>query len=222
MKTESVVCKVCEKIFLAKEYGTGKARRMPVTCSISCRNALNGKNSNDKRDYGIRVCELCKKEFTAKTTFAKYCSRPCLQKSYRLAYPEREKARGRRKITRQQIGLKIRDEHLGQPTRDAKWLWDGIGKWSVKYWPDIQECLECNTNVYRHSCNGICEKCYDQLRPRDPEELKKWKKKAYEKAKALGKKFSADQSREWIEKAKNKKIPITPKIDNLLDNLERL
>lgn len=205
--------------------GNGFVSKNPAAkaCSVSCRNSLNGKKCNPlTRNYGERKCDACGKYFTIHAPHQVYCDTICLRKANYRRNVETYRARDKIKVSKQRIGLNIRDETLQTPSNDAKWLWDGVGRWSWKYWPDIQECLECNTSVYRHNSNGICDRCYDKLRPRDPEQQKEWKKKSYERARARGHKFSGQVSKEWIEKAKKKEIPITPKIENLLDNLERL
>ena len=170
-----------------------------------------------------KICEQCGKEYEAvQPVQQKYCGMRCKKRSSYLKNIEAHKQADKIKIRKQTIGLAIRDEHLITPNDRTRWLWDGIGKWSVKYWPEIQECLECGTNIYKHSSNGICVRCYNILRSRDEEKMKKYKAEYYQKQKESGKAFSGQQARNWIKKAKNNEIPITPKISNLLDNLERL
>lgn len=189
----------------------------------SCANRINGMKQDQKmRNYGEARCDVCGKFFTKKAPHQTHCGPKCVSKFGYDHNAEYYRERDRIKVTKQRIGLDIRDEAMKTPSKDAKWLWDGIGKWSVKYWPDIQECLECNTSVYRHNAFGVCERCYDKLRPRDPAQVREWQKKSYEAAKAKGWKPSSKVAREWIAKAKEGKIPVTPKIGNLLDNLERL
>ena len=219
VKAHTKLCTVCKKPFYAKVYGS---TRLKITCSISCRNSLNAKKQDKKsRNFGEEKCLTCGKYFTLHVTHQVYCSEACLSKAHYKRHADYYKERDRVKVSKNRIGLNIRDETLQTPSKDAKWLWDGLGRWSVKY-PDITECLECNTSVYKHLGNGICAKCYDKLRPRDDEEVKEWRKKSYERAKAKGYKPSRTVAKEWISKAKNKEIPITPKIENLLTNLEKL
>lgn len=192
------------------------------TCSITCRNRLNARNSNKNRNYEPKPCEHCKAIFTPHSTHAKYCKTSCQSKASRLRNPEYYEKRDRIRVRKNTLGLNIRDEYLSSPTRTAKWLWDGEGKWSTKYWPDITECLECGTNAYKHIGNGICCRCYDKLRGRDEERLKKLKQNYYIRKKEEGKPSSYKEGKYWIEKAKKAEIPITPKIENILDNLLRL
>jgi len=196
------------------------------TCSVTCRNRWIAKNHRPS-DFGLRDCAVCGAEFRAAKKNQLYCSMRCQHKRNAEAYKdtdwyrEMKERSSNKKVSRQRIGLNIRDSHLQIPSRDAKWLWDGVGKWSVKYWPEIQECLECGTNVYRHESHGICERCYSLMKPKDPEQVRKWQRKSYEKAKSV-RRLSAQQSKDWIAKAKAKEIEITPTIGNLLENLERL
>lgn len=208
------VCVKCEKEFTSKNPDA-------KVCSVACRNRLNA-SAPKTVIYLPRSCEQCRKEYVPTMIRQKFCCQACFRKHDYAKHIDQKRAYDRIKIKKQRIGLNIRDEHLQTPSRHAKWLWDGIGKWSVKYWPEIQDCLECNTHVYRHNANGVCEYCYDKLRGRDDEKLKEWKKKAYEKKKAAGRPFSRQVSKEWIQRAKEQTIPITPKISNLLDNLENL
>jgi hypothetical protein len=80
--------------------------------------------------------------------------------------------------------------------------------------------------VYRHSGNGVCEYCFDKLRHKDPERMKELKRQWYERAKAAGTYVPTVKRREiadqWINRAEDKKIEVTPKIDNLLDNLYQI
>ena len=210
-------CKVCGTLFYAKKnHG-----RIGVVCSTICRNSLNGRK---KRTYTYpeQKCLHCATVFAPKSEHAKYCDDSCQGKASRLRNIDAYRERDRKKVRKQTLGLHIRDETLGQPNKQVKWLWDGEGKWSVKFWPDITECLECNTTVYRHNSNGVCERCYDQMRPRDPEEVKKWRKKAYDRAREKGKIFSGQQARNWIKSAQKREIPVTPKIQNILENIERM
>lgn len=173
-------------------------------------------------NYPLKVCVQCQKEYKPISTQQKYCNSRCESKFLYHKHIEYHRERDRIRIRKQRLGLDIRDEHLSNPTKYQKWLWDGIGKWSVKYWPDIQECLECNTSVYKHAGNGLCEVCYNKLRERDAEMVKESQRKSYLKKKSLGKPSSRKESQVWIAKAKEQRIPITPKIANILDNLERL
>lgn len=215
-------CPICGNPFYARMI-VGQTNRRIVTCGRKCANTLNGRiNSNVNRNYGKARCDYCQKYFTKRAPHQTHCNETCRSRDSQRRNIETRRKHDRIKVTRQRIGLNIRDETLQTPSKEAKWLWDGIGRWSVKYWPDITECLECNTNVYEHGGNGICKRCYDKMRPRDPEKVKEWQKKSYERLKEKGHIFSRKESRNWIEKAKKKEIPMTPKIDNLLDNLERL
>lgn len=193
------------------------------TCSRVCAQRMNArKQDQTKRNYGIAPCAVCSKEFVKKAEHAKYCSQVCLRKAHYLNLSSEQKQKKvRKKVTKQKIGLHIRDEYLKTPKQEAKWLWDGLGRWSVKYWPDIRECLECNTTVYRHAAHGVCERCYSQLKNKDAEALKELKQRSYQKARAKGT-TSSQVAKMWIEKAKAKEIPITPITQNLLDNLENL
>lgn len=205
-------CAVCEN----------KVDKGRLTCSISCRNSLNARNSNKNRYYPPKICELCKKEYVPHSTHQRFCTEPCRRRGAYERNIGTYQKRDKKKIRANRIGLNIRDAHMQTPSKHAKWLWDGMGRWSVKYWPEIRECLECGLSLYKHRGNGVCEYCYDRNRSRTPEELKQVRKRAYEKAKAAGKKFSGQQAREWIKRAKERKIPISPTIQNLLDNLEEI
>lgn len=181
-------------------------------CSLLCRNRANARQPKTF-NYPPQICEQCGKEYKPISTQQKYCSNSCAGKAnYHRNYLTHQ-AYDRIRTRKTTIGYRIRDEHEKRATREAKWVWDGIGKWSWKY-PDIDACVECNSTVYRHLANGVCMKCYNALRPRDEEKVAQWKRK--------GKGSQIKVAHEWIEKATNEEIPITPKIDNLLTNLVKI
>lgn len=212
--TFAKVCPVCNRGFVTE-------KEKQIVCSISCRQILAGRSSNKNRKYGVRVCLQCKKTYEVHSLHQKYCSYSCLHKSSYQRNIETHRARDRKRSKRLTIGLNIKNEHEQIKTRRARWLWDGIGIWSQKY-PDIDNCLECNTHVYRHSGNGVCEYCWNKLRSRDEEAVKKIKEEWYQKARARGHIFSKQVSESYIYQAEHKQIPITPVINNLLDNLHQL
>lgn len=170
--------------------------------------------------YGTKKCEQCGNDYTSHSPHSRYCSPSCVSKANYRRNIDRVKEYDRKRIRRTTIGLNIRNEHLQKPYRQTKWVWDGIGLWSQKY-PDIDNCLECNTHVFRHESNGVCEYCYDKLKEKDPEKrrilAREWARRAREKG--YSPKKEADS---WINIAEEKKIPITPKIENLLQNLHEL
>jgi hypothetical protein len=215
IKKNTIPCPVCGKMF----YCFINYKKC-LTCGRTCANKLNASQPK-KKVYPPQECLICKKVFTPKSDHAKFCSQRCVSKNGRLTRPEYYKERDRIKVRKQTIGIHIRDEHLGQPNKLAKWVWDGIGPWSRKY-PDITECLECNTNVYRHNGNGVCDRCYDKLREKDEEKIKEYKRKSYERLKESGRPTSGVIAKTWIKKAQDREIPITPKINNLLNNLGKI
>lgn len=204
-------CAVCDN----------QARPGMMTCSLSCRQSLVASKKKPPESFP-KICDLCGKEYPSKSPRSKWCSTACQARNNWLTHREYYKDRDRLKVTKQRIGLDIRDEHLQTPSDDAKWLWDGEGKWSVKYWPDIRDCLECNTHVYRHRAFGVCERCYDKLRTVDEEHKKQLHRDWYKKQKAAGAKSSQVKAKEWVRRAKDREIPVTPKIENLLENYENL
>ena len=217
IKEKPAVCLWCKKEFISH---TSKGR-WTVTCGRSCTNRLNASKSNVNRNFGEITCPICKKVFISRAKNQVYCTKSCQLKAMYSRNIESHRKRDRIKISKQRIGLNIRDEHLQQPTPIAKWIWNGVGRWAPHF-PDVDYCLECNTTTYQHESNGICAYCYDKLRPRDEEKVKEWKKRSYERAKLSGHKFSRTVAKEWIERAQKEEIPITPKISNLLDNLQKL
>lgn len=210
------VCTVCGKGFLT-------FNPKQITCSITCRQRLNGsKSAKVIRSYGIRKCEYCSKEYTARSDHSKYCSETCRRTANYHRNIDRYRAYDRKRIRRTTIGLNIRNEHLQLKKKQAKWLWDGFGPWSQKY-PDITDCVECNTHVFKHSGNGVCEYCHDKLRERDEERTKELKVEWYQRVKEAGTRPKYKEiANQWIGLAEDKKIPITPPINNLLDNLHQL
>jgi len=125
------------------------------------------------------------------------------------------KKRNRKRI----IENLVKNEVTESRTKINKSLWNGIGYWSRKY-PEIDKCLECNTNVYKHQARGVCSHCYKKLhqevRPRrilNPEE--KQRKKEYDKNRySLSKKVMRDVLYGNVEK--------TDKIKNLVNNYKEL
>ena len=113
----------------------------------------------------------------------------------------------------------IKNEVLRLPTIGTKGLWDGRGDWSKKY--DV--CVECNTNIYKHHGNGLCEKCRRKLymtvylkkyRELNKEKLRKQARRKGLKHRTLCKRvFDAVLSGE---------VPMTDKIENLLSNYEKI
>lgn len=129
-----------------------------------------------------------------------------------------------REFAKIRIGRLIKDELMLNPKSENKSLWNGIGKWHHEFF----DCLECNTTIYKHKANGVCRKCYRKLyydnnhlkekgytkqyRKENPEKVQETKNKWRKRARAEADKF--------IDIAKNKKADVTPKIKNLLNNLE--
>lgn len=207
-------CEKCGKVF-------SHVNSLARFCSFGCRNSANSALADKKAfDYGTRKCEVCGKEFTARSSQSKYCGRPCLGRANYIRNIDTFRERDRIRTRKTSIGYRIRDEHLQKNNRIAKWVWDGIGPWSWKH-PDIDRCVECNSTVYKHCGNGVCAKCFDQMRYRDQEKLDEFKRAWY----VANKENRGSQKKiaqEWIDKARNVEIPITPKIDNLLLNLEEI
>lgn len=208
MTEETGLCLVCGKSIPAH-------RR---TCSRRCAGLLNPVHINP--DCSPRPCEHCSLIYTPLSLSSKYCTSSCQKRAQRARNIEYYRAVDKIKISRQRIGLNIRDVSLHTPSRDAKWLWDSVGRWCKN--PDIDSCLECHSTVYKHLGNGLCERCYDKLRTRDPEKAAESKRASYEKKKAAGGQFSRKQAKLWIDRAKSKEIEVTPVIENLLDNLTNL
>lgn len=217
LRKDTKPCVVCGTLF---DTFNKKTRKYRITCNPSCRNSLVGRNPRTFT-YPEKQCEQCKKVYKPISDHQKFCSHTCGSKNQYEKHNDRIKAYEKIRITKQRLGLNIRDEHLGQPTRIAKWLWDGKGKWCPKN-PDIEVCVECNTNVYRHNGIGVCMYCYDKLRTRDEEAQKEAQRRSYQNQKERGKIFSRSEAKTWTKRAQNKEIPITPKIENILKNLEEL
>lgn len=215
IELNNLLCAECGKEFAA-------SNPLQQTCSILCRNRFNAKKPR-VFNYPTKQCEWCGEGYAPQHTQQKYCSVRCQQRAAYYRNIETHRAYDRIKTRKTTIGYRIRDEHLQKPTREAKWVWDGIGLWSKKY-PDIDRCLECNSTVYRHRANGVCAKCWNDLRTRDRlvyNEQKREKYRADVEAEVYKGRRLAEAA-EWIGKAEDKEIPITPKIDNLLDNYHEI
>lgn len=208
------VCPVCGNGFV-----TENPKQM--TCSVKCRQTLNGRKNLNIGYRAVRQCQQCGTEYEAKSEGAKYCSKACVSRAWYRRNKEARQAYDRKKIRRVTIGLNIRNEHLQRAAPQSKWLWDGTGPWSRDH-RDVTDCLECNTHVFRHKGNGVCEYCWDRLRSRDPERMRVLKTEWARRKSASGGPGPKAEAESWIGLAEAKKIPITPKIGNLLDNLHAL
>lgn len=123
-----------------------------------------------------------------------------------------------------EIGKALKDEIMGQPTKKNKSLWNGKGHWHR----DFFACLECNTTIYRHEARGLCKKCYERLRYENNLEKERAagrsryrKNRDHRITQAVEYKRSrVREAEKFIELAKSDKTEKTPKIDNLLNNLD--
>jgi hypothetical protein len=66
-------CAYCEKFFFVQECRIGKTK----CCSIECANKLKGKQTREKYENNIKVCEVCGKSLPYKKRNNTFCSRKC-------------------------------------------------------------------------------------------------------------------------------------------------
>lgn len=131
---------------------------------------------------------------------------------------KKESGSSRRMVKKRRLGQLILDEVQGKPTKKLKMVWDGKGLWCQKY-PEIDVCVECNTNIFRHHGRGVCKKCKQELYNRGY--LRKYNEENKERVnaqkRALGKK-RREKIKQTIQDAIDGKIPMTPRLQHLIDS----
>jgi len=128
------------------------------------------------------------------------------------ATKEKNRDASKKKAGKVRIGTLIKHVSLGNPVRGTESLWDGFGNWHPRNETDF--CYECGLTLYRHKAHGVCVRCYGQLRQRDTEKQREAVKASQEKQNARRR-----EATQWVKRAQNGEITVTPIIGNLMDNL---
>jgi len=192
------MCRNCsQKKRSQKLFLSKKGKKVCARCKKSLPfEAFPACNSNnDKRGY---VCRLCKKiEGKESKQF------------------EKDKLLNKLKTA-------IKNETIYTPTKHNKSLWNGVGRWVEKY-PDIDRCVECDSNLYRHGGHGACIKCM-RTASKDEHKRKMTVDKNY-REKFLSKQRKQAKARrvkinEIYEKALAGEYKENKKIENILNNIK--
>jgi len=129
----------------------------------------------------------------------------------------------KKSYTKHRIKSLIKNEVIKTPITNLKMAWDGIGFWAKKY----NECVECHLNLFKHQGLGMCMKCYESFRnsTRDKEKNKVNCREYYKKnSKKLleQQKSTRSLANRIFDQIKNNEIEITPKLENLVSNHEKI
>jgi len=127
----------------------------------------------------------------------------------------KEDRRRERKNIKWRAKTALIKEVFKNPNKHQRQIWNGIGRWSRKY----EQCVECNTTLYRHNGLGLCYVCYTHLQlPSNPSYRKSEQKrnKDYYKLRNERRKNKFQKAMELIKKGE---IEVDSKINNILNNL---
>lgn len=172
----------------------------------------------------MKKCRRCNKTYEGKYLNCDRCRlyRREQAKKYDKRNPEKRKRHLARRERRDKIGNMIKSEALQEPASRNKMLWKGFGTWAKEY----DACVECGLRLYKHKAKGICEKCYRRLHYENHREKEIKAAGNYRKKEGYNEKRNArrverrNAAKDFIEKARNQQIEMTPKIINLLAHLE--
>lgn len=209
-------CEVCGK---SKEYTVSEFNKHKHHyCSLEC--STKAKTGRAFTPYRDAICVTCGIKYKAKNTTGNHCSEKCRDQDWVLKNKTKVLNYKRKQYRKQKIGKLIKAEVFKEPVYGTKWLWNGEGPWSKSY----MFCQECGLTVYRHHSHGLCIKCYKQdiykANAADPETYQRMREvnEGIRQVKQPERTAKNREARDYVEKAKNGEIEVTPIIQNLINN----